>query len=60
MMEEILLIYPTGSMYGIYANIGGNGKCYHIYIAYMDPMGIYIYIIYNYIGIYISMYGIIC
>ena len=46
MMEEILLIYPRGSMYGIYANIGGNGKCYHIYIyiAYMDPMGIYTYI----------------
>ena len=34
----------------------------YIYIAYMDPMGIYIYIyiIYNCIGIYISMYGIIC
>ena len=31
-------------MYGIYANIGGiyiDGKCYHIYIAYMDPMGQY-------------------
>ena len=31
-------------MYGIYANIWIHlgyidGKCYHIYIAYMDPMG---------------------
>ena len=33
-------------MYGIYANIGDilmvNVTIYYIYIAYMDPMGLYI------------------
>ena len=40
-----IYIYPIGSMYGIYANIGGilMGSMLP-YIAYMDPMGIYIYI----------------
>ena len=37
------LVYPIGSMYGIYANIWGilivNVT---IYIAYMDPMGMFI------------------
>ena len=40
---HVLVQYnPIGSMYGIYANIGGilmvNGKPY---MAYMDPMGMY-------------------
>ena len=45
-----ITIYPIGSMYAIYGNI------YHqytpnvsIYIPYMDPMGIYIYLLYIYI-----------
>jgi hypothetical protein len=42
--------YPIGSMYGIYANIGGILMGFmlpYIYIAYMDPMGIYPYIMEN-------------
>ena len=36
---------PIGSMYGIYANIGGILMVnVTIYIACMDPMGIHIYI----------------
>ena len=39
------LYIPIGSMYGIYANIGGTLMVnVTIYIAYMDPMG-YIYIV---------------
>ena len=43
--EFAVFHYPIGSMYGIYANIGGILMVnvtilYHIYIAYMDPMGI--------------------
>ena len=33
---------PIGSMYGIYANIGGRlmvNVIIYIYISYMDPMG---------------------
>ena len=39
-MEGGDLIYPIGSMYGIYANIWGILMVnVIIYIAYMDPMG---------------------
>jgi len=46
-LQHKLYIYiPIGSMYGIYANVGGilmvNVTIYLPYIAYMDPMG-YIY-----------------
>ena len=35
------MCYPIGSMYAIYANIGGILMVHvSIYIAYMDPMGI--------------------
>jgi hypothetical protein len=40
-----IMPYPIGSMYGIYANIWGilMGSM-SPYIAYMDTMGIYIYV----------------
>ena len=43
MIRGLCIIYiPIGSMYGIYANIGGIILMANvtIYIAYMDPMGI--------------------
>ena len=38
----MIYILPIGSMYGIYAHIGGilmGSMLPYIYIAYMDPMG---------------------
>jgi hypothetical protein len=40
MGKKINICVPIGSMYGIYANIGGIMMVSMLpYIAYMDPMG---------------------
>ena len=43
---EVTIIYPIGSMVLVYMltfGVYGWDPCYHIYIAYMDAMGIFIY-----------------
>ena len=59
-IQSMCILYPIGSMYGVYIYI-----CQHLgilmvnvipYMAYMDPMGVYIYM-YIYIYEYIQTCG---